>query len=285
MFWKRKLFCVLPAAAFFFGCASSSQRRAADESLLPEVDVLLVKDKSDEALKLAQEVNLDVEVLSTKIADFDNRITSLSDEVSSVSSSKIEELEARLVLLTEAIKELKTEAAQPAPASPILPAAQAVGAVKGKTPSPRDASPKSARSASSPTFSPSSASGLLVSPEFESYQGGLRLYGSNNFEQAIKAFSEMLSQFPSGKYADCAQYWIGESYFSIADYSSAISAFKKVLDFHGSSKADHAQYKIALAYLKMGQQGTAKEALSGLIEQYPGSEYIARAKRYLKQLR
>jgi tol-pal system protein YbgF len=286
MLWKRNLLWILPALALIGGCAASSQHQAADESLLPEIDVMQVKDKSDEALKLAQEVNLDVEVLSTKIADLDNRVIALSDEISSVSSAKIEELETRIALLTEALKDSKAEAAQRA-AQTVQAAPPVVAAPKAKTaPPPREVAPKPPGTVSPPpTFSPTSATSLLVSPEFDYYQGGLRLYGGRNYEQAIKSFGDMLQQFPNGKFADNANYWIGQCYFSLTNYSSAISAFEKVIAFHGSSKADDAQYTIALCNLKMGQQGAAKEAFRQLITQYPGSEYIPRAQRYLVQLK
>ena len=122
--WKRNLLWILPFAALVGGCAAPAHQ-AADESLLPEIDVMQVKDKSDEALKLSQEVNLDVEVLSTKIADLDNRVIALSDEISSVSSAKIEELETRIALLTEALKDIKAGAAQ-LPVAELVEAAPAV---------------------------------------------------------------------------------------------------------------------------------------------------------------
>ena len=68
-------------------------------------------------------------------------------------------------------------------------------------------------------------------------------------------------------------------------YSSAASFYQKVIEAMNSSKADDAQYKIALAYLKMGQQGLAKDALKMLVQRYPGSEYVERAEKQLKTLK
>jgi tol-pal system protein YbgF len=288
---KGELFGFLSAMVLVIGCASTSQRASGDEALLPEIDVMQVKDKTDEALKLAQEVNLDVDVLSTKIADLDNRIVTLSDEVSSISAAKIEELETRLVILTEALKESKAQAVQVAQ---VAPPAQIVKASppsstppvgKAKPGASRDTAAKAKNAAPLSTFAPSTAASLLVSPEFEAYQTGLRLFQGRNYDRAIKAFDEMLAQFPSGKYADNANYWIGESFFFLSDYSSAIGAFEKVVAYHGSIKADDAYYKIGLAYLKMGQPGAAKEAFRHLIENYPASDYVSRAQRYLQRLK
>jgi tol-pal system protein YbgF len=280
---------------FLCGCAgTSSHRTAGDENLLPEIDVLQVKDKTDEALKLAQEVNLDVEVLSTKLADLDNRIVSLSDEVSSISAAKIEELETRVVLLTEAIKELKTATVpvvQIAPAAPSIAEnekkAPPQSPEKGKKKALRDTThrPPAAGQSIGSTFAPSTAANLLSSPEYEAYQAGLRLFQSHSYDRAIKAFDDELAQFPSGKYVDNANYWRGECYYYLSNYSSAIGAFGKVVSVHGTEKADDAYYKIALSYLKMGQTSAAKEAFSNLIEYYPASEYVPRARQYLQKLR
>jgi TolA-binding protein len=58
-----------------------------------------------------------------------------------------------------------------------------------------------------------------------------------------------------------------------------------VIETHSSSKADDAQYKIGLAYLKMGQQSLAKDALKMLVDRYPGSDYVQRAEKQLKTLK
>ena len=90
------------------GCAASRQQLG-NEALLPEIDVIQVKEHSDEALKLAQEAKLDVEVVTNKLTETDNRLILLSEEVSSVSIAKIEELENRLALLIEAYKDLQAQ--------------------------------------------------------------------------------------------------------------------------------------------------------------------------------
>ena len=260
-----KLTVIIAAASFLAGCAASSKNQLNKDAILPEIDVVQVKEKSDEALKMAQEVKLDVEVLNTKVTELDSRILALSEELSNVSSAKIEELETRLALLTEAYKDLLAQVK-----------ALDLASIHAKT--ARTTGPNA-------TFSPSSASNLLVSPEYEAYQNGLRLFNGRNFEQAVRAFHELVQQFPGGKYADDAWFWSGDSYYSLADYSAAVSDFEKVLAFKGSAKADDAQYKMGLAYLKMGKQDKAKDAFRRLIERYPGSEYVSRAEKNLKQLK
>ncbi|MBN1306823.1 MAG: tol-pal system protein YbgF [Chitinispirillaceae bacterium] len=244
------------------GCAASRQQLG-NEALLPEIDVIQVKEHSDEALKLAQEAKLDVEMVTNKLTETDNRLLLLSEEVSSVSIAKIEELENRLSLLIEAYKDLQAQ----------LTALEAM---------PRSYAKKSAGKA---TFSPASAIPLLGSTEYELYQSGLRTFNNRVYDKAIEIFTDVIKQYPNGEYADNARYWIGECYYALGDYASGIASFIHVFDRKNSSKADDAQFKIGLSYLKMGQQAMAKAELNKLIDRYPASEYIERAKKYLGEIK
>jgi TolA-binding protein len=57
-----------------------------------------------------------------------------------------------------------------------------------------------------------------------------------------------------------------------------------VFEYRNTSKADDAQLKIGLSYLKMGQRGRAKAEFDKLIDRYPGSEYVPRARKYLSEI-
>ncbi|GAF75909.1 unnamed protein product, partial [marine sediment metagenome] len=248
------------ALALLAGCAGSLQDLES-ETLLPEIDVVQVKENSDEALKLAQEAKLDVEVLNNKLTEIDNKLILLSEEISGVSIAKLEEIENRMALLIEAYKDLQAQIS----ALEVLPRVR----VKKKA-----------------TFSPSSASGVLkTSSEYDSYHNALRVFNSRNYPQAIKLFTETLGRYKTGTYADNCQYWIGECHYALGDYASAIAAFKEVFSFARTSKADDAQLKMGLSYLKMGQYGTAKAELQKLIDRYPASEYVPRARKYLTEMK
>ena len=77
-----KLALALTSAALFLaGCAAAPKIRTGDPSL-PEIDVLQLKENSDEALKLAQENKLDLQSLESKVRELDSRVSSLGDELS-----------------------------------------------------------------------------------------------------------------------------------------------------------------------------------------------------------
>jgi tol-pal system protein YbgF len=253
---------VIAVIVSLIGCAASRQQLS-NESLLPEIDVIQVKEQSDEALKLAQEAKLDVEVVTNKLTETNNRLILLSEEVSSVSIAKIEEIENRLSLLIEAYKDLQARVA-------VIESQPLRSPVKKKA---------------AATFSPSSAAPLLGSGEYDIYQSALRTFNSRVYDKAITMFTDLIKQYPNGDYADNARFWIGECYYASGDYASGVASFTHVFDFKNSAKADDAQFKIGLSYLKMGQPAMAKEELKKLIDRYPSSEYVGRAQKYLTEIR
>ena len=240
------------------GCAATTPQRSS-QALLPEIDVVQVKENSDEALRLAQEAKLDVEMVNTKLTAMDNKLVLLSEEVASVSIAKIEELENRNSLLIEAMKDLQAQIED----LKILPRARS--------------SPGGAKPAGPATFS-------VTTPEYASYELALRTYNARNFAKARDLFGEVIQQYPNGKYTDNCEYWIGECYYAIGDYGQAIAAFQRVLTFANSSKADDAQFKLGKAYLAMGQTGPAKLEWKKLLAKFSNSEYSVRARKYLDEM-
>jgi tol-pal system protein YbgF len=261
MHFKKTI--ALLSAACLIGCAGTARTpKPASEAILPEIDVIQVKENSEEALKLAQETKLDADVLNNKVAELDNKIVGLSEDVSNVSLAKIEEIENRLSLLIEAFKDLQAQVTAlqnaPAPKYAAKPAAPPPPAL----------------------FSPAG-----TSPEYESYQTALRAFNARNYEAALKLFADIIKQFPSGAYGDNCQYWSGECFYAQRDWANAVASFKRVFDYKNSAKADDAQLKIGMAYMRMGQTALAKTELKTLIDRYPASEYVTRAKKYLSEIK
>jgi len=257
-----KMILAVALAGVCVGCGSSLSQLES-QTLLPEIDVVQVKEYSEEALKLAQEAKIDVQMINTKLADIDHRLMVLSEEVSSVSLAKIEELENRLSLLIEAFKDLHEQMA----AIEILPQIR-VGKKRKK----------------SAVFSPSDASSLITSSEYDHYQNALRTFDKRTYDKAMELFTDLLKKFPEGDHRDKAQYWIGECHYAKGDYANAIAAFNKVFEFKKTSKADDAQLKLGLSYLRMGKNDMAADEFKRLINRYPGSEYVPRAKKYLAEI-
>ena len=120
------------------------------------------------------------------------------------------------------------------------------------------------------------------SGDFKSkYQYALSQYNSRDYQKAISDFSELLSIDANNSFSDNCQYWIGECYYGLGNYNQAIVEFEKVFSFPASNKGDDAQLKLGICYLKVGDRQQAQAEFERLLSNYPDSEYIALAQRYL----
>jgi tol-pal system protein YbgF len=135
------------------------------------------------------------------------------------------------------------------------------------------------------SFSTRSGSSSEPSEAFKSrYQYALNQFNARNYQEALSIFSELLSQDANNSLSDNCQYWIGESYYGLGDYNQAISAFEKVFSFPNSNKSDDAQLKLGISYLKLGDRQQARAEFERLLANYPDSEYVGLAQRYLSRL-
>lgn len=255
------------------GCAKTIPPPASS-ALLPEIDVVQVKEDSDEALRLAQEAKVDVEALNSKVTDLDNRVATLSDDIANISVAKIEEIENRLALLWEETKgiqkmlegvEFRKKPSPPKPMATFKP-------VEGRQ-----------RKTKREKIDNSKAS--LIGANYKAYQKSLKAFNSRDYKKAIKYFKSLLEENRKGTYADNCTYWIGECFYMLGDFSQAIGWYRKVFDYTDTEKADDAQFKIAKSFMKLGESSQAVTEYENLLSLYPASEYVGRAKSDLQKLK
>jgi len=116
------------------------------------------------------------------------------------------------------------------------------------------------------------------------YDRALARYREHNFKDAIQGFSNLLLENIPSDLADNCQYWIGESYYGVKNYEQAIAEFEKVFRYAETNKADAALLKLGLAYMMLSRRAEAKSQFELLIVNHPRSQYVERARRYLKKL-
>ncbi len=114
------------------------------------------------------------------------------------------------------------------------------------------------------------------------YNDALNKYFNNEYLEAIQDFRILIEREPSGAYADNAQYWIGECFYSLEDFESAITEFEKVFSFPENNKSDHALFKIAISYQQLGRYLKARDNMNRFILEYSDSELVSQAKDFLK---
>ncbi|HPG40929.1 MAG TPA: tetratricopeptide repeat protein [bacterium] len=116
------------------------------------------------------------------------------------------------------------------------------------------------------------------------YQNALQVYYTKDFSKAIGMFQDLKKRFPDHKLISNCDYWIGESYFAMADYKMAIQSFQNVFTHSFSYKKDDATLMLGRCYMKINDYNNARTMLQDLINKYPDSEYIGKAKEWLSRI-
>jgi TolA-binding protein len=134
----------------------------------------------------------------------------------------------------------------------------------------------------------------------EHYQTAYIDYTRGNYNLAIAAFHEFIRLYPGTDLAEKAQFWIGESHFSLArahqtrgerdravqELERAVQEFRKlVIAYPRGDRVPTALYKEALALAELGQLQLAEARLQFLVDQFPSTEEAAKAKDELPRLR
>ncbi len=275
---KRSMIVMLAvvAAVYFVGCAGSKPKPTENVKKGGKNEVMDVQKKSakknnaaeeDEVLKLlgitpeekkaekstaapSQNISVQEKELKAKIAQLQQELNRKDSEVGELQN----ELKQKEQKLKEMEEMLATVQASETPVQ------------------------KSARA---------TAQGRSAAPvgSFQArYEEALNLYNNRHYREAIQRFQALIRENPNNSLSDNCQYWIGECYYSMGKYNQALVEFQKVFTFPRSNKEDDAQLKIGMTYLRLGDKARAKEAFRTLIENYPKSEYVPIAKRYLNQL-
>jgi TolA-binding protein len=131
------------------------------------------------------------------------------------------------------------------------------------------------------------------------YQTAYIDFTRGHYNLAIAAFREFIRLHPGTGLAEKAQYWIGESHFSLArthqargeseravqELERAVQEFRRVvIAYPRGDRVPAALYKEALALAELGQPRLAEARLQFLLDQFPSTEEAARAKDELARI-
>jgi tol-pal system protein YbgF len=122
--------------------------------------------------------------------------------------------------------------------------------------------------------------------EKQAYETALNQFKLGNYQLSITNFQNFMTNFSSSELLPSAQYWIGNAYYAMRDYKSAIAAQQKVVRlWPENAKAPDALLNIASAQTELGQSREARETLRALVKKYPSSSASEQAKQRLAQKR
>ena len=164
--------------------------------------------------------------------------------------------------------------------------------------------PQGAGPSGRPTPSPApSPSGGARSPgdgtAEQSYKAAYLDFTKGNYTLAIAEFREFVRRHPDASQVDGAQYWIGESYFSMGRAAASageaekarealeqsVQEFRKVfVNYPRGRQVPTALYKEALALVELKQVKVAQARLRYLVDNFPQSEEAPLARERLRNL-
>ena len=113
-----------------------------------------------------------------------------------------------------------------------------------------------------------------VAPEMgeqEAYQAAYGLVRERQFSEALMAFDSFLSEYPFGRFAPNAHYWLGELYLVVepVDPESARQNFQVLLDqYPNDRKVPDALYKLGRVHALKGNEERSREYLDRVIAEY-----------------
>lgn len=125
-----------------------------------------------------------------------------------------------------------------------------------------------------------------VKPDEDLYNKTLSIYREGKFKEAMAGFEQLMAKYPESRYAENAQFWIGESYMSMKQYEQAILAFQKVItEYPKGNKVPSATYRQAIAFYEINDKISARLLLNRVIRSYPDSQEAALAKKKLDAIK
>ncbi len=136
----------------------------------------------------------------------------------------------------------------------------------------------SAAPAGSAAIAGSSSGATEQAGEGEAYRAAYALVRGQQFDGAVKAFEQFLRDYPAGKYAANAHYWLGELFLVVEpqDLESSRQSFTLLLSqYPQNSKAPDAMYKLGKVYFLKGNRDRAKEYFDRVINEYSSSNSSA----------
>jgi tol-pal system protein YbgF len=107
--------------------------------------------------------------------------------------------------------------------------------------------------------------------EQTTYQQAFTLLKEGRYEQAITGFKNYLEQYPQGRYADNAQYWLGEAYYVTRQFDLARLEFSKVEANKQNRKRPDAMLKLGYTYYELKEWDQARTVLEAIVNEYPNS--------------
>jgi tol-pal system protein YbgF len=156
----------------------------------------------------------------------------------------------------------------------------------GGAASQSSAGASSGGSGTAPTPTPSPSQPLPG--ETDAYRAAYGLVRSQQFDSALASFRQFLVDYPQGKFAPNAHYWLGELYLVVSppDEESARREFSLLLErYPDNGKIPDTLYKLGKIYFDRGDKDRAREYLDRVVNEFgdSGSSAVKLARDFISR--
>lgn len=118
-----------------------------------------------------------------------------------------------------------------------------------------------------------------VRGEEAAYKNALNATLAGKTEEGLRLFRDFLQQYPNGRYAANADYWIGECLYAQGKYQEALAQFQNVNNAYPKHhKNADALLKAGMTMSRLGDKAAAAEKYRTLLAQFPNSDAANRAR-------
>jgi tol-pal system protein YbgF len=320
---RGRLLAGLPAVGLVLlaGCASVADVTGT----ATQQDLVELRGEVAAAQQAAQRARSDAESAALRAVDArlrtqgpenERQLTALTRRLDGLTTSltelvaRVDELSSRVDALGRQLRGAAPAGPTAAPrtATPATPAAPPTTATPGMSPGLGSPPPPTAPPTTTPppaaTATPSVSAGTrpatnALQPQ-DIYQAAYIDFSKGSYTLAMAGFREFLRRFPDHPLAGNAQYWIGESHFSLArghtnagqadkaaqELEEAVQELRKVVaNYPRGEKAPTALYKEALALIELKQPGLAQQRLEYLVANFPQAEETPMARERLAAIK
>jgi tol-pal system protein YbgF len=274
----------LPAAALSQTTQSLEQRVARVERMLDTGTLLKLLQSVEELKAEVRELRGQLEQQQYSLSQMTDRQRELYLDV----DRRLQRVETAGVAIGATAATAAASAPGSAPATVgSAPTGSTAGTTTGASSSGSGAAAVAAAGAASQASTAQSTSaGADSVKEQQAYQTAFNLLKAGRYDQAAKSFRVFLTEYPNSKFADNAQYWLGESYYVTRSFDNAMREFETLIKEHPESqKLTHALLKVGYIHDELGQEDKAREVLTELTEKYPNSTAAGLAAKRLERMR
>lgn len=147
-------------------------------------------------------------------------------------------------------------------------------------------------SAASPAAAPAAVAATPAAPETTAdpaqeqaaYNAAFKLLRDGDYSAAVSALQQQLQDYPNGRYAANAYYWIGEAHYVEQQFDPAVQAFEHVIkDYPDSDKVPDAMLKIGTILNEQGNRTQARAIFQELQQRFPDSAAASLAGARIQQ--